>query len=41
VRGFKLNGIGPREDRKDSLGGDAYVAAGVSLFTPLPKRWPF
>lgn len=37
VRGFKLNGIGPREDKKDSLGGDAYVAAGVSLFTPLPK----
>jgi len=42
VRGFKLNGIGPREDRKDSLGGDAYVAAGISLFTPLPKlsRYP-
>ncbi|CAB4378074.1 unnamed protein product [Rhizophagus irregularis] len=37
VRGFKLNGMGPREDKKDSLGGDAYVAAGVSLFTPLPK----
>ncbi|CAG8677544.1 14398_t:CDS:10, partial [Funneliformis caledonium] len=42
VRGFKLNGIGPREDKRDSLGGDAYVAAGVSLFTPLPKlsRYP-
>jgi outer membrane protein insertion porin family len=27
---------------EDSLGGDAYVAAGVSLFTPLPKlnRYP-
>ncbi|RIA91800.1 surface antigen-domain-containing protein [Glomus cerebriforme] len=37
VRGFKLNGIGPRENKKDSLGGDVYVAAGVSLFTPLPK----
>ena len=27
---------------EDSLGGDVYVAAGVSLFTPLPKlsRYP-
>ncbi|CAG8465561.1 667_t:CDS:10 [Diversispora eburnea] len=37
IRGFKLNGIGPREDKKDSLGGDIYVAGGLSLFTPLPK----
>ncbi|CAG8493970.1 15219_t:CDS:10 [Acaulospora morrowiae] len=36
VRGFKLNGIGPREKR-DSLGGDLYLAGGLSLFTPLPK----
>ncbi|KAG9307255.1 hypothetical protein G9A89_017083 [Geosiphon pyriformis] len=42
IRGFKLNGIGPIEDRRDSLGGDAYLAAGLSLFTPLPKlgRYP-
>ncbi|KAF0515526.1 surface antigen-domain-containing protein [Gigaspora margarita] len=37
IRGFKLNGIGPREEKKDSLGGDLYIAGGVSLFTPLPK----
>nr|CAG8527105.1 5896_t:CDS:10 [Entrophospora candida] len=37
VRGFSLNGLGPREDKKDSLGGDIYLAGGVSLFTPLPK----
>ncbi|CAG8595900.1 745_t:CDS:10 [Paraglomus occultum] len=37
IRGFKLNGIGPREDKKDSLGGDLYVAGGASLFTPLPR----
>nr|CAG8440604.1 12075_t:CDS:10 [Entrophospora candida]CAG8585733.1 6589_t:CDS:10 [Entrophospora candida] len=37
VRGFKLNGLGPREDKKDSLGGDIYLAGGISLFTPLPK----
>ncbi|CAG8777540.1 3335_t:CDS:2, partial [Cetraspora pellucida] len=37
IRGFKLNGIGPREDKKDSLGGDLYIAGGASLFTPLPK----
>ncbi|CAG8780002.1 9204_t:CDS:2, partial [Gigaspora rosea] len=37
IRGFKLNDIGPREEKKDSLGGDLYIAGGVSLFTPLPK----
>ncbi|CAG8763826.1 4563_t:CDS:2, partial [Racocetra fulgida] len=37
IRGFKLNGIGPREDKKDSLGGDLYIAGGASLFTPLPR----
>ncbi|KAG0086036.1 hypothetical protein BGZ92_008467 [Podila epicladia] len=35
VRGFKSNGLGPREG-DDSLGGDAYIAAGVSLLTPFP-----
>ncbi|KAG0257915.1 hypothetical protein BG011_003685 [Mortierella polycephala] len=35
VRGFKSNGLGPREG-DDSLGGDAYVLAGVSLLTPVP-----
>ncbi|KAI1319424.1 hypothetical protein EDD11_004001 [Mortierella claussenii] len=32
VRGFKSNGLGPQ----DSLGGDAYVSAGLSLLTPFP-----
>lgn len=35
VRGFRHNGLGPK-DGVDSLGGDAYCAAGLSLFTPLP-----
>ncbi|KAF9974497.1 hypothetical protein BGZ73_002093 [Actinomortierella ambigua] len=35
VRGFKSFGLGPR-DGGDSLGGDAYVSAGVSLLTPFP-----
>ncbi|KAG0290987.1 hypothetical protein BGZ96_005600 [Linnemannia gamsii] len=35
VRGFKSNGLGPREG-EDSLGGDAYMSAGVSLMTPFP-----
>ncbi|CAG8488427.1 6188_t:CDS:2 [Ambispora gerdemannii] len=35
IRGFRLNDIGPIEDKKDSLGGDIYLAGGASLFTPL------
>ncbi|KAJ2663980.1 hypothetical protein IWW48_000992 [Coemansia sp. RSA 1200] len=35
VRGFELHGIGPR-DANDSVGGDVFYAAGVSLLTPLP-----
>ncbi|KAI7818690.1 surface antigen-domain-containing protein [Gamsiella multidivaricata] len=35
VRGFKSNGLGPREG-EDSLGGDAYMSAGLSLLTPFP-----
>ncbi|KAJ2077565.1 hypothetical protein H4R24_005062 [Coemansia sp. RSA 988] len=35
VRGFEHRGIGPR-DHGDSLGGDIYYAAGLSLLTPLP-----
>ncbi|KAF9208009.1 hypothetical protein BGZ49_010040 [Haplosporangium sp. Z 27] len=35
VRGFKSFGLGPREG-DDSLGGDAYMSAGISLFTPFP-----
>ncbi|KAJ3192258.1 hypothetical protein HK101_006817 [Irineochytrium annulatum] len=31
VRGFRHNGLGPKEG-----GGDAYFSGGVSLFTPLP-----
>lgn len=36
VRGFSLGGIGPM-DGKDSIGGDAFVAAGLSVFSKLPK----
>ncbi|KAJ2156691.1 hypothetical protein GGF46_005020 [Coemansia sp. RSA 552] len=35
VRGFEYHGIGPR-DHNDSVGGDVYYAAGISLLTPLP-----
>ncbi|KAJ1550865.1 hypothetical protein HK096_004555, partial [Nowakowskiella sp. JEL0078] len=35
IRGFKQNGIGPK-DGNDIIGGDTYWAAGLSLFTPLP-----
>ncbi|KAJ2514275.1 hypothetical protein GGI11_003554 [Coemansia sp. RSA 2049] len=35
VRGFHLHGIGPR-DGGDSIGGDVFYAAGVSLLTPPP-----
>ncbi|KAJ2359358.1 hypothetical protein IWW50_000413 [Coemansia erecta] len=35
VRGFEFRGIGPR-DHNDSIGGDVFYAAGVSLLTPLP-----
>lgn len=35
VRGFKSYGLGPREG-EDSLGGEAFVSAGLSLLTPFP-----
>lgn len=39
VRGFKLNGIGPRVGN-DALGGDAFWAAAVHLYSPFPyKPW--
>ncbi|CAR25067.1 SAM complex subunit SAM50 [Lachancea thermotolerans CBS 6340] len=39
VRSFQLMGLGPK-DLHDSLGGDAFVSYGVSLFSRLPfKRW--
>ena len=36
VRGFRENGLGPR-DGDDAAGGDLYVAGGASLFAPLPR----
>ncbi|KAJ1816567.1 hypothetical protein LPJ60_005255 [Coemansia sp. RSA 2675] len=36
VRGFEYRGIGPR-DKSDSIGGDVFYAAGLSLLTPLPR----
>ncbi|KAI9229054.1 MAG: surface antigen-domain-containing protein [Piptocephalis tieghemiana] len=36
LRGFAVNGVGP-QDGKDAIGGDIYAAAGLSLFTPLPR----
>ncbi|KAJ3294022.1 hypothetical protein HK104_004013 [Borealophlyctis nickersoniae] len=35
IRGFRQSGIGPK-DHADTVGGDAFWAAGLSLFTPLP-----
>ncbi|KAJ8245532.1 hypothetical protein GJAV_G00271740 [Gymnothorax javanicus] len=37
VRGFSMHSIGPQSEG-DYLGGDAYWAGGVHLFTPLPFR---
>lgn len=37
IRGFKMRGIGPRA-RDASLGADAFWAAGLHLYTPLPFR---
>ncbi|KAK0492788.1 surface antigen-domain-containing protein [Armillaria luteobubalina] len=41
VRAFKPNGLGPR-DGQDSLGGDMYWSAGVSVVSNLPLKpdWP-
>ncbi|KAJ3146274.1 hypothetical protein HDU86_000490 [Geranomyces michiganensis] len=36
IRGFAQSGVGPA-DKKNSLGGNAYWAAGMSLFAPLPR----
>ncbi|AEY99214.1 FAGR392Cp [Eremothecium gossypii FDAG1] len=39
VRGFQLMGLGPK-DAQDSLGGDAFLTYGLSLFSRLPvQRW--
>ncbi|KAJ3187076.1 hypothetical protein HDU85_007114 [Gaertneriomyces sp. JEL0708] len=35
LRGFRQSGVGPM-DGDDAVGGDAYWASGLSLFTPLP-----
>ncbi|XP_071957142.1 sorting and assembly machinery component 50 homolog B-like [Antedon mediterranea] len=35
VRGFQMRSIGPREDG-DYLGAEAFLAAGLHLYTPLP-----
>ncbi|EMD31954.1 hypothetical protein CERSUDRAFT_119283 [Gelatoporia subvermispora B] len=41
VRMFRANGMGPH-DGPDSLGGDLYWAAGLSLISDIPKKphWP-
>ncbi|KAJ3485635.1 hypothetical protein NLI96_g4835 [Meripilus lineatus] len=41
VRMFRANGMGPR-DGVDSLGGDIYWSAGVSLISDIPRKphWP-
>ncbi|KAI0726576.1 surface antigen-domain-containing protein [Fomitopsis betulina] len=41
IRMFRVNGLGP-QDGPDSLGGDLYWAAGLSLISDIPKRpqWP-
>ncbi|PCH45027.1 hypothetical protein WOLCODRAFT_165558 [Wolfiporia cocos MD-104 SS10] len=41
VRMFRANGMGPR-DGPDSLGGELYWAAGLSLISDIPRKphWP-
>lgn len=37
LRGFDMRGCGPRHDG-NSIGGDAYWALALHLYTPLPFR---
>jgi len=41
VRSFRTNGLGPR-DGPDSLGGDIFWSAGLSIITDIPRKphWP-
>ncbi|KAK0189768.1 hypothetical protein F5146DRAFT_638985 [Armillaria mellea] len=41
VRSFQSNGLGPR-DGSDSLGGDIYWSAGLSIISNIPRKahWP-
>ncbi|KAF9041211.1 surface antigen-domain-containing protein [Panaeolus papilionaceus] len=41
VRGFKMNGMGPRSG-EDSLGGEVYYSAGLSVVGDIPTKehWP-
>ncbi|KAF9521807.1 surface antigen-domain-containing protein [Crepidotus variabilis] len=41
VRGFKANGMGPR-DGNDSIGGQIYYSAGMSVISDVPtkRHWP-
>ncbi|PPR08247.1 hypothetical protein CVT24_001289 [Panaeolus cyanescens] len=41
VRGFKMNGMGPRMG-EDSLGGEVYYAGGLSVVSDVPTKehWP-
>jgi outer membrane protein insertion porin family len=39
VRGFRLSGIGPKDD-DDYVGGDIYFASGISLLSKLPRLSP-
>ena len=36
-RGFEMRGVGPASDG-DAVGGTAYWAAGLHLYSPLPLR---
>ncbi|QLL30397.1 hypothetical protein HG536_0A02140 [Torulaspora globosa] len=39
IRSFQIMGLGPK-DLYDSIGGDAFISYGVSLFSRLPiKKW--
>ncbi|KAL9056407.1 MAG: hypothetical protein Q9206_002770 [Seirophora lacunosa] len=39
VRGFRLGGLGPR-DESDAVGGDLYAAGSANLLIPLPRLGP-
>jgi len=39
IRGFRENGIGPR-DGQDAVGGDMFLAGSASLLFPLPRLGP-
>lgn len=39
VRGFRENGLGPRDSRNNPYGGNMLVAGSVEMILPIPAKW--